>query len=95
MKIIKVAKAEKDFIQDNQEYALKVTAEIIEDGEVVEIKYFHYPFSATSQEIIDDLKKVLQTTIEDEERAIKNVDFELAQKQADDTVSELEGLEIK
>jgi hypothetical protein len=80
-------------IPDAQDY-LDVAFEITEDDEVVHDGRHGFPLDTPEETIKEDLQKFLATYIEDQERAQTNEKVEETQKQADETIQNLEGFEI-
>lgn len=80
-------------IPDNQDY-LAVQFAITLDGEEVYAGSQGFPLEATAEDIQDSLSKFLTTFKEDTARAEENAKVEAIQKQADEVIETITGLEI-
>lgn len=97
-KQLKVVSVTKEIHQETNSYFLDVSVElstIDADGEVVatESKKYAYPFGSTAEEIKAELAKTLNLAISEDQDKILNAETERLNKQADETIADLDGFE--
>lgn len=80
-------------IPDDADY-LDVSFSILLDVKTVFQGRHGFPLDTPEEEITQSLQAFLTTYLEDQERSITNAKVEELQKQADETIANLEGLEI-
>ena len=68
--------------------------DILEDGELVETKRLGFPIDETPENIEAECEKYLETYVSDLQNAERSKEVEEKEKQADETIKELEGKEI-
>lgn len=101
MNNIRIIDSEKITVQETGEQLLSVLFEIFEPSETpgadptVKATMRHgFPITATAEEITADLKTVLTTYVEEQERAVVNAEAEAVEAQANETIAALAGVEI-
>ena len=80
-------------IPDATDY-LDVSWAITQDGTTIKEGRHGFPLDTPEDEITASLEKTLATHLEDETRAADNAKVEEIQKQADETIQNLAGIEI-
>lgn len=90
----KIKSVEKSSIVKTGEEFLDVTVELFEKEKLIETRKFGYPVDTDKKVIMADLKKMVQTYKQEQERSEEQAEVDKANEKAQKTIDALEGEEV-
>jgi hypothetical protein len=91
---INIVSAERLTIQEDNSQIISVQFEILNGEEVVTTLRHGFPLEATTEDISEDLGKVLATFLDDLAGSEKNAAIDKATEAAEETIVKIKGLKI-